>query len=63
MFERIFLPDSTALYTIAAFSVASSIFLTVAWRAIKMKGVQVERFENLPFETPTPASHHESKSE
>jgi hypothetical protein len=41
--------------TLAAFIVAASIFITFVWRAIRMSRRQCERFENLPFETPTPA--------
>jgi hypothetical protein len=59
MLERLSLPNSTALFTIAAFAVAASIFLSVAWRALGMRRAQLDRFAQLPFETPTPASHHE----
>jgi hypothetical protein len=55
MFKRLLLDDSTALVTLAAFIVAASIFITFVWRAIRMSRRQCERFENLPFETPTPA--------
>jgi hypothetical protein len=54
MFRRLVLEDSAALFTFAAFLTAASIFLATSWRALRMKRPQVERFENLPFETPTP---------
>lgn len=57
MFRRLVFEDSAALFTIAAFVTALSIFVTIAWRAIRMKRPQVERFENLPFEIPTPSAH------
>lgn len=60
MFERLILQHSAALYTIAAFSVAASIFIAVSWRALRMSRSQVDRFSQLPFETPTPPSRHES---
>lgn len=63
MFQRMILEDSAAIYTIAAFAVALSIFATVAWRAIYMRRPQIERFANLPFETATPASKHECRPE
>jgi hypothetical protein len=63
MFQRMILEDSAVLYTIAAFSVASSIFVAVAWRAMRMSRSQLERFANLPFETATPASKHERRSD
>jgi hypothetical protein len=55
VFRRLAFEDSAALFTIAAFITALSIFVTFAWRALRMKGAQVVRFENLPFETPTPS--------
>jgi hypothetical protein len=63
MFQRLILEDSAALYTIAAFAVASSIFVAVAWRALLMKRSETERFANLPFETETHASKHERRPE
>lgn len=57
MFRRLVFEDSAAWFTIAAFITALSIFVTIAWRAIRMKRPQVERFENLPFEIPTPSAH------
>jgi len=62
MFQRLILQDSAALYTIAAFSVAASIFVAVAWRALRMRQSQIDRLGRLPFETATPASHHEPDS-
>lgn len=55
MFKRLILEDSAALFTLAAFIVAASIFVTFTWRAIRMSRRQCEHFERLPFETPTPA--------
>lgn len=63
MFQRLILEDSAALYTIAAFTVASSIFIGVAWRALRMNRSQLEHFSNLPFETATPASTNERRPE
>jgi hypothetical protein len=63
MFQRLILQDSAVLYTVAAFSVAASIFVAVAWRALRMRRSQVDRFAQLPFETATPASQYERRSE
>lgn len=60
MFRRLVLENSTALFTIVAFITAASIFVMFAWRALRMKRPQVARFENLPFETPTPSASHEA---
>ena len=59
MFHRLAFEDSAALFTIAAFITAFTIFVTIAWRALRMKRPEVERFESLPFATPTPR-HHET---
>ncbi len=59
MFRRLVFEDSAAFFTLAAFITASSIYLSIAWRAIRMKRPQVERFENLPFETETPSTQRD----
>jgi hypothetical protein len=56
MFRRLVFENTAALFTLAAFITAVSIYLTISWRALRMKRPQVERFANLPFETPTPAA-------
>jgi hypothetical protein len=56
MFRRLILEDHAAIYTIAAFITAASIFGAFLWRALRMQRPQIERFENLPFATATPAS-------
>lgn len=62
MFRRLILENSTAIFTIVAFITATSIYVTFAWRALRMKRTQVARFENLPFETPTPSALHDADS-
>ncbi len=56
MFSRVVYEDSTAFFTVVAFAFAASIFITISWRALRMGRRQVEHCENLPFQTPTPAS-------
>jgi hypothetical protein len=60
MFKRLLLEDSAALFTVAAFVTASSIYLTIAWRALRMKRPQLAHFEQLPFATATPPAHHDA---
>ena len=60
MFRRLILEDTSAFYTLAAFATASSIYVTCAWRALRMRRETTERFENLPFATATPPASHES---
>jgi hypothetical protein len=63
MFRRLILEDTAALYTIAAFITAASIFGAFLWRALRMKPAQVEHFENLPFASQTPAARHDASAE
>ena len=60
MFRRLVFENSAALFTIAAFITAVSIYVSISWRALRMKRPQVDRFANLPFETPTPSARHET---
>ena len=60
MFKRLIFDDSAALFTLVAFITAVSIFVSIGWRALRMKRPQIERFENLPFATATPAAHHDT---
>jgi hypothetical protein len=60
MFRRLILEDSAAIFTISAFVTAFSIYTAITWRALRMKRPQLERFENLPFTTPTPCAHHDT---
>ncbi len=57
MFRRLALDDSAGLFFVAAFITAFSIFVCIAWRALRMRRAQVEHLEGLPFNTPTPAAH------
>ncbi len=60
MFKRLLLDDSAGLFTLVAFITAASIYVTISWRALKMKRPQLERFENLPFDTATPSAQHDT---
>ena len=55
MFKRLLFADSAALFTLVAFITATSIYLTIGWRALRMKRPQRVQFADLPFSTPTPA--------
>jgi hypothetical protein len=59
MFRRLVFEETAALYTIVAFVTAATIYVTFAWRALRMKRPQVAQFENLPFKTPTPEARHD----
>ena len=62
MFKRLVLDPSVTVVTITAFVTAVSIYVAFAWRAIRMKGPQLARFENLPFATATPAAQPASST-
>ncbi|MDO8544218.1 MAG: hypothetical protein Q7S40_27585 [Opitutaceae bacterium] len=62
MFRRLVLEDSAALFTIVAFITALSIYVTITWRAVRMKRPQIERFAQLPFDTDTPSARHDTHS-
>ncbi|MFI5357732.1 MAG: hypothetical protein ACHQ4G_10395 [Opitutales bacterium] len=61
MFQRLLLEDNAAIFTLVAFLVALSFFVTIAWRALRMPRSQIERFANLPFTTDADASRHDAK--
>jgi hypothetical protein len=63
MFKRLILEDSAALFTLIAFITAASIYITIGWRAFRMKRPQLSHFENLPFDTATPSAHHDTDAE
>ena len=60
MFKRLVLEDSATRFTLVAFITAVSFFVTISWRALRMKRPQLTRFENLPFATETPAARHDT---
>ena len=62
MFKRLVLEESATFFTLVAFITASSIYLTIGWRALRMKRPQLARFENLPFATETPAARHDTEA-
>ena len=59
MFKRLLLEDSSAWYFITAFITAATIFLTIAWRAIRMPRTQADHFSNLPFTNDTTDGRHD----
>ena len=47
MFRRLAFESSATLFTIVAFVTAASIYVTFAWRALRMKRPQVAHFPHL----------------
>lgn len=50
MFRRLVLEHWMAVFTLTAFVTALSIYVSIAWRALRMTPVQRERFARLPLE-------------
>lgn len=49
MFRRLLLDNWTAIFSLAAFITAASIYCFLFYRALRMKRPQIDRFEQLPF--------------
>jgi hypothetical protein len=62
MFERLILGNAATVCTFAAFAFAASIFVGIAWRAVRMSRAERERFARLPFDTDTPACSHDHRT-
>jgi len=61
VFKQLVFEQSAAVFTLAAFITASTIYVAFFWRALRMKRPQLEHFENLPFDTATPAARHDAE--
>ena len=57
MFKRLLLDDATAIVTAVAFVTAATIFVAMAWRAIRMPRAQSEQLAHLPFNSDSDARH------
>jgi hypothetical protein len=62
MFKRLLLEDSAAICTVVAFVTAVTIFVAIAWRALRMPRAQADRFANLPFTSESAATRHDSQA-
>ena len=49
MFRRLLIEDWTTIFTIVAFVTALSVYVTVFYRALRMKSSQTDRLAQLPF--------------
>jgi uncharacterized membrane protein len=50
MFRRLVLEHWMSLFTLIAFATALSVYLSITWRALRMKPIQSERFARLPLD-------------
>ena len=58
MFRRLVLENTAALFTLAAFITAVSIYVAITVRAVRMKRGQVSDLADLPFRVDTPVARH-----
>ena len=61
MFRRILFENWVSLFPLIALITAGSVYLTIFYRAVRMKSVQIDRFARLPFESETSIPADESK--
>jgi hypothetical protein len=59
MFHRLMLEEWTAVFTLIAFVTALSVYVTIFYRALRMRPGQIEHLSSLPFADETAASSHE----
>ena len=60
MFRRLLIEDWTAIFTIAAFITALSVYVTIFYRTVRMRQAKADELAQLPFaDEPTTTSRHE----
>ncbi len=57
MFKRLIFDDWVMIFPLVAFITAACIFGSFAFRALRMRRSQVDRFAQLPFNDETPSRH------
>lgn len=61
MFRRLLFENWISLFSLVAFVTAASVYVTIFYRAVRMKRAQIDRFSNLPFENESPVPSDESR--
>ena len=61
MFRRLFFEDWVSLFPLIALITAASVYVTIFYRAVRMKRPQIDRMASLPFEAENSVSPDESK--
>ena len=59
MFRRLLLENWMSLFTIVAFITASSVYVSIFFRALRMRRGQVQRLAALPFADEAASRPHE----
>lgn len=62
MFRRLLFDHWVSLFPLIAFITAASVYVTITWRALRMRRTEVEKFARLPLEdTAQPVADHEAR--
>lgn len=61
MFRRLLFEDWVSLFPLIALITAGSVYVTIFYRALRMKRPQIERMAQLPFENENSVSTDESR--
>lgn len=59
MFRRLLLDHWMAIFTLSAFITALTVYLTIAYRAVRMPRLQREALARMPFTEDSNATRHE----
>ncbi|MFA6289414.1 MAG: hypothetical protein WC661_18695 [Opitutaceae bacterium] len=61
MFHRLIFDDWVVIFPLIAFITAASVYVSLTWRALRMRPAQINHFASLPFndESSTTASRHD----
>ncbi len=60
MFKRLLFDDWVMIFPLVAFITATSVYVALTWRALRMRRSQIDHFANLPFKNET-SSRHETE--
>ncbi|HEY0969263.1 MAG TPA: hypothetical protein VGD88_17855 [Opitutaceae bacterium] len=59
MFRRLLLDNWMAIFTLSAFITALSVYVLIAYRALRMPRLQRDALARMPFTDDTNATRHE----
>lgn len=59
MFRRLLIEQWTTIFTLIAFCTALSVYVSVTWRALRMRRPQLERLAAMPLQDEPASPHHE----
>lgn len=57
MFRRIILDNWVAIFPLVSFITAAAVYVTITYKALRMRRGQIDRFAQLPFNDQPEAPH------